>query len=179
MSEDSIKRRCETFVQLLATSEQRLGSFVLALVPNWSDAEDILQETKVRLWEQFDTYDPAKDFGTWACVIARYQVLAFRTRAARSRLMFSQELVNGLSHDLSRATAEPDSRLAYLEECVKKLAEWQRDLLMRSCAADYSSQAVAAQLGRKAAAIRQSLLRIRRTLYRCVEAAERREANKR
>lgn len=178
MSKDPIKDRCDMFVQLMAAHEHRLGCFVLALVPNWSDAEDIVQETKVRLWEQFDTYDIEKDFGTWACVIARYQVLAYRTRSSRSRILFSQEVVNRLSDELSHDDAEPDSRAAFLEQCVKKLTQWQRDLLMQSCAADYSSQKVAAQLGRKADAIRQSLLRIRRKLYRCVEYIQRREADR-
>lgn len=176
MSKDAIKDRCDIFVQLLAAHERRLGSFVLALVPNWSDAEDIIQETKLRLWEQFETYDSKKDFGTWACAIARYQVLTFRTRSARSRVLFSQELVDRLSQEFTQTDAEPDVRLVFLEECVKKLSQWQRNLLLRCCAADYSSQKVATQLGRKAEAIRQALLRIRRKLYRCIEEAQQKEA---
>ena len=164
------------FVQLLAAHEHRLGSFVLALVPNWADAEDIIQQTKLRLWEQFETYDPAKDFGVWACVIARYEVLAFRTRSARSRVQFSQELVNRMSEELTQTAAEADGRWVFVEECLKKLTQWQRDLLWRSCVAGYSSQRVASQLGRKAEAIRQAVLRIRRKLYRCIEDAQNEEA---
>ena len=176
MSEDVLKNRCDMFVQLLAEHEHRLGSFVLALVPNWSDADDIIQETKLRLWEQFETYDPTKDFGTWACVIARYQVLAFRTRSARSRVLFSQDLVERMSQELTQTEAESDARSLFLEECVKKLTQWQQDLLWRCCVANYSSQKVASQLGRKAEAIRQALLRIRRKLYRCIEEVQREEA---
>ncbi len=171
MSADTIKDRCDLFVQLLATYENRLASFVLALVPNWTDADDIIQETKLRLWEQFDTYDPKKDFGVWACVIARYQVLAFRTRSARSRVMFSQEIVERLAQAVAQTDAESDARLAYLEECVKKLTQWQRELLSLCCTAGYSSEEVARRLGRKADAIRQALVRIRRKLYRCIEEA--------
>ena len=173
------KDRCDAFVQLLAAHEHRLGSFVLALVPNWSDAEDIIQETKLRLWEQFDTYDPTKDFGVWACVIARYQVLAHRTRSGRSRIQFSQGLVEQLSQELAQPDAESDQRTQFLEECVKKLAEWQRGLLLRCSAAQrYTAQEVAVQFGRTPDAIRQTLVRIRRKLYRCIEEAERKEAAK-
>ena len=143
MSADTIKDRCDLFVQLLATYENRLASFVLALVPNWTDADDIIQETKLRLWEQFDTYDPKKDFGVWACVIARYQVLAFRARSAVP-VMFSQEVVERLSQAVAETDPESDARLAYLEDCVKKLTEWQRELLSLCCTAGYSSEENAA-----------------------------------
>lgn len=176
MSRDTSKDHGAKFVELLASHEQRLGSFVLALVPNWNDAEDIIQQTKLRLWEQFETYDPDKDFGIWACVIARYEVLAFRTRSSRSRVQFSQELVDRLSTELAQTAAEADARLAFAEACLKKLVPWQRDLLWRCCVAGYSSQEVGARLGRKAEAIRQSLLRIRRKLYRCIEDAQQKEA---
>jgi len=42
---------------LLAKNERRLSQYVLALVPNWADADDLIQQTKVRLWEQFGQYD--------------------------------------------------------------------------------------------------------------------------
>jgi len=164
------------FVRLLAAQEQRLGSYVATLVPNWSDADDIVQQTKTRLWEQFGTYDRQKDFGTWACVIARYEVLAFRTRTARSRVHFSQEFVDRVSDDLTKVSPEPDSRLAFLEECLKKLSQWQRDLLWRCCVAGDSTRKVASELGRQVDSTRKAVLRIRRELFRCIEGARQKEA---
>jgi DNA-directed RNA polymerase specialized sigma24 family protein len=82
--------RAREFVRLLAACERRLDNYVLALVPNWSDAEEIVQQAKLRLWERFEQYDRSKDFGAWACTIAYYEVLTFRTRAHRSRLLLSQ-----------------------------------------------------------------------------------------
>jgi RNA polymerase sigma-70 factor, ECF subfamily len=164
------------FVRLLAAHERRLGSFVATLVPNWNDAEDIVQQTKVRLWEQFGAYDRQRDFGTWACVIARYEVLAFRTRTVRSRVHFSQEFVDRVSGEMAKRAPESDSRLAFLEDCLKKLTQWQRDLLWRCCVAGDSTQRVATELGRKVEATRKAVLRIRRRLYRCIEVAERKEA---
>jgi RNA polymerase sigma-70 factor (ECF subfamily) len=164
------------FVRLLALHEHRLSSYVLALVPNWNDAEEILQQTKLKLWEQFKDYDPAKDFGTWACVIARYEVLTFRTRSARSRVHFRQELFDRMSGEMAQVTVDSDSRLGFIEECLKKLSDWQRELLLRCCVAGDSTKTVASELGRKADATRQALLRIRRKLYHCIEDARRKEA---
>jgi RNA polymerase sigma-70 factor, ECF subfamily len=178
MSGSASDDRGAKFVQLLAMHEHRIGSYVLALMPNWTDAEEIIQQTKLRLWEQFDAYDPTKDFGVWACVIAHYEVLTYRTRAARSRVQFSQELVDRLSGELPQIVVESDSRLPFIERCLKKLTQWQRDLLWRCCVAGDSTQKVASQLGRKAGATRQALLRIRRTLYRCIEDAQQEEADR-
>lgn len=178
MADQASKDRGTEFVRLLAAHERRLTGYVVALMPNWNDAEDIIQQTKLRLWEQFDSYDPTKDFGTWACVIARYEVQTFRKRTARSHVHFSQEFIDRVSEQLAKAIEKSDARVSLLEECLRKLAEWQRDLLWRCCVAGDSTIQVAFQLGRKNEATRKALLRIRRGLYRCMEAAQRREANR-
>ena len=108
--------------------------------------------------------------------IARYEILAFRTRAARSRIQFSQDFIDRVSSELAQAADESDTRLTLLEECRKKLTEWQRNLLWRCCVAGDSTKKVASQLGRNHEATRKALLRIRRTLYRCIEDAQQKEA---
>ena len=57
--------RTREFVRLLSVHEQELSGYVISLVPNWADADEVIQETKLRLWVQFDQYDAAKDFGVW------------------------------------------------------------------------------------------------------------------
>ena len=52
----------ENFTRLLLESEPVIMRSILVMVPNRSDARDILQETAVALWRQFETYDPEKPF---------------------------------------------------------------------------------------------------------------------
>lgn len=59
--QDADQRGIE-FIGLLAREERRLTAYVAALVPNWADVDDLLQATKLKLWEQFGSYDPAGDF---------------------------------------------------------------------------------------------------------------------
>jgi len=87
-------QRNADFVRLLKRYDRRLAAYVFSLVPDWNDAEDILQDTWVRLWEQFDEYRQGEDFGVWACTIARYLVMAYRKRMQRERLHFSPEVVD-------------------------------------------------------------------------------------
>ena len=164
--------RVREFVRLLAECERRLDNYVLTLVPNWSDAEDIVQQAKLRLWEQFEQYDHAKDFGAWACTVAYYEVLTFR-RASRSRLLFSQTVLDRVSKEAATFAADSDLRMHLLKECIEKLTQWQRELLLRCCMAGESVKEVAVQLGRKADSIQKAVLRIRRQLFRCVEDAHR------
>ena len=170
--------RTSQFVSLLAAEELRLSSYVLALVPHWADAEEILQETKLRLWKQFDKYDASKDFGSWACTIAYYQVKTFQTCSSRSRIRFSQKFLDRAAAVVNKTASEANLRLSLLQLCIEKLSGWQRDLLQRCCVAGDSITTVAGELNRKVDSTRKSLLRIRRLLYDCVEEALRREKEK-
>ena len=65
-------------LSLLGANERSLFAYVCALSPNWQDAEEIMQQVRIRIWQDFDQYDPAKPFGCWARAIAYYLTLAYR-----------------------------------------------------------------------------------------------------
>jgi RNA polymerase sigma-70 factor, ECF subfamily len=161
----------QEFVRMLAACEHRLSNYVLALVPNWTDAEDIVQQTKLKLWEQFSQYDHTKDFGAWACTIAYYEVLAFRTRAGRSRIVFSETAMQRVSKEVASFATESSLRFRLLEQCLTKLTQWQQELIIRCCASSESIRDVALELNRKVDSTRKAVLRIRHELYRCMNDA--------
>jgi RNA polymerase sigma-70 factor (ECF subfamily) len=159
----------EQFVRLLARHERRVEAFVLSLVPNWSDAEEIIQETKLRLWQQYAEYDPAKDFGAWACTIAYYQVLTLRNRNRGQHVALGQAFLERVAAEIARRSDREINRAQQMADCLRKLDEAKRQLLKRHYSARETHVQIAADLGRKADSVRQELLRIRRTLYRCIE----------
>ena len=61
----------QQFLSLFLRSERELFRYVVALVPNVADAEDIVQQTALVLWEKFSAYDPGQPFTPWACRFAR------------------------------------------------------------------------------------------------------------
>src|SRR3954468_20850609 len=85
--------REERFLKLFLAHERRIFGFLLALVPDWSDAEDLLQETSVVMWRKLYNFEPGTDFAAWALSIARYQVLDHRKRRKRDRVLFSDRTV--------------------------------------------------------------------------------------
>src|SRR5689334_4799955 len=60
----------QRFLSLFLRSEREIFRYVAALIPNVADAEDIVQQTALALWEKFDAYDPSQPFTPWACRFA-------------------------------------------------------------------------------------------------------------
>ncbi len=74
------------FVQHLTASQSALYAFVVALIGRTDEANDVLQETNMKLCKRADKYDPQQPFLRWAYVFARFEVMAWRKRQQRSRL---------------------------------------------------------------------------------------------
>lgn len=158
------------FVRLLAEHERRLSAYVHTVIPLWQDAEDVLQNTKLRLWEQFDSFQAGTDFVGWAFTVAGYMVRAHRTRCQRQRLCFSDELLAKIAQYMSAPSASiREDRLLALMECVRTLNDASRVLLHRFCTKNQQIKELARELGQSAPATRMALLRVRRSLYDCVQ----------
>ncbi len=162
--------RSEEFVRLLKKHERRLNGYVLSLVHNWSDADDIVQDVAVRLWQQFDDFRPGADFGVWACKIAYYQVLTHRKRAGRERLRFSEEFAQAVADEIAVVSAQGGEDQETLRQCLEKLAPPERELLRDYYSGTPIAQ-LAEQLGRSAAALYKTLANLRKSLRACVERA--------
>jgi RNA polymerase sigma-70 factor (ECF subfamily) len=162
-------------VRLLTQAERRVYAYILSLVPRWADAEEILQETNVRLWEQFADFQPGADFGSWACTVAYYQVLTFRKRVRREQSHLSQEFVELVAEESRQSADEIDLRVSALEECMAKLLPSQRQLLNHCYGSRLSIKDASKQLNRSIAAVYKSLERIRLLLHECIERRLREE----
>jgi RNA polymerase sigma-70 factor, ECF subfamily len=166
--------RSEQFVRLLKKHERRLNAYVVSLMHNWNDAEDILQEVAVDLWRRFDDYDPRGDFGAWACTVAYYQVLSHRKRMGRRRLHLSEESDRLLSEEIAVVSESTSGHQDILAHCLDKLSESERGFL-RSYYSGVSIAALSQQLARKPASLYKDLTNLRRGLRGCVERAVREE----
>src|SRR5256885_11420768 len=84
------------FATLLRENRSRVFGYLLALVQNLSDAEDLYQQTALVLWEKFSQYEPGTDFGTWAVSVAHYCAVNFLRRQSRRRTLFSDAVLTRL-----------------------------------------------------------------------------------
>src|SRR5262249_11570774 len=49
------------FLRLFLQNKRRLYAYVLTLLPNRADADDVLQEASLVLWDKFDEHNPPND----------------------------------------------------------------------------------------------------------------------
>ena len=157
------------FVSLLSRHERRLNAYILSLVPNWSDAEEIGQEVKVRLWEQFDRYDPERDFGAWSRTIAYYLVLSYRQGTAQRRMRFTNAAVEAIAAQVEIDSDQIERRHHALDKCMERLSESERAMLMAWCLNQKTARQISVALGRSLEATRKAILRIRQQLARCIQ----------
>jgi RNA polymerase sigma-70 factor, ECF subfamily len=169
----------QQFVRLLTGNERRLKSYILTLVPNLADAEQIAQDTSLRLWEQFDRYNPSLgDFSAWARTIAHYQIMTYRKKLGRERIVFSSELVDLLAERTAAREPELAERQEALVDCLQKLPEHSRELIRLYYVVGMKVRAAAEKLGRTVAATEKAIVRIRRLLYDCINSALRKDVQR-
>ena len=158
-------------LSLLGTHERSLFAYVCALSPNWADAEEIMQQVRIRIWQEFDQYDPAKSFGSWARAIAYYLTLAYRKERSRQREFFSERILEEVSQTFEMVADTSNDRRTALAGCLEKLGENRRRVVEEYYLSSEPAQRIADRLAMKPNALRQLLFRIRKTLFECVERA--------
>lgn len=159
----------EQFVKLWGKHRPQLYAYVLSLIPNWADADEVFQETNVRLWRDFARFDEGTDFGAWAASIAYYQVLTWRKRQSRSRLMFDESTVSAIADSQEQVMPLVEARCRALRECFKGLSGRNRELLAKCYAPGVSMSEVGVTVGKSRSALYKSLQRIRASLRTCIE----------
>jgi len=159
----------EEIIRLMTQAQRRLYAFVLALVRRPADAEDILQETNVVLWRKRETWRPGSDFYAWAFEIARLQALNFWSRKARQGSRFDEALLAEIAAVAQTESEQFAPRESALRDCLQKLPETQRGLILRRYQPGAAVNALASEMGKTARAVSESLRRIRDTLRQCIE----------
>jgi RNA polymerase sigma-70 factor, ECF subfamily len=175
-TESNSDARVQQFVRLLSQNERCLKGYILSLVPNLADTEQIVQETNLRLWEQFGKFDPeVGPFAAWARAIAHFQILTFRKKAGRERVIFNSEILAALAERATIRTPQLADRQEAVIDCVNKLPDRSRELVRLYYFDEMKIRTAAEKLGRSVAAIEKAIVRVRRILYECVNSALERE----
>jgi RNA polymerase sigma-70 factor (ECF subfamily) len=164
------EQRVEEFARLLVENKRRLHSYILTLVPNWADAEELEQKTAIILWQKFDSYESGTSFGAWACRIARLEINNFRRVQGRSKVSFSDDLVADLAAVKASREDEYDARRDALRQCIERLPASDGELIKHCYGSRLrTATEVARGLGKPANTVSKSLARIRRRLFDCIQ----------
>lgn len=157
------------FIAHITRAQRTLHAFILSIVRNAADADDVLQEANIVLWRKLDEYDSTREFMPWAMRIAQWQALALLKKKSRLRVTFDDELLALIAKEAIAESAETDPRRVALAGCLEKLTDWQRALIARRYEPGSSVNALAGERGISPKALSEMLRRIRRMLLSCIE----------
>jgi RNA polymerase sigma-70 factor (ECF subfamily) len=159
--------REDEFFGLFTRYQRRIYAFIRSMVSNSSDADDLFQETSMRLWDQRAKYVSGSDFVAWAFTIARYQVATYRKANARQKLQYSDQFLDVVARKMEEENAE--ERQLALAQCMDKLSPRNVQILLAFYAPGAAARQVATQFGGSVDAVYQTISRVRRILHECIQ----------
>lgn len=159
------------FEELIQRHRSQLFGYALSLLGNRSDAEDVVQQTTVILWEKRDQYTPGTYFLAWARTITRFQAANHRRKEAiRRHEPLVDDQLEAAIHERVEEREREFSRLRKgLQICLQALPERQKQAVEGRYFQGKSVQALAEEMGLKPNAVSQILFRARASLIDCVQ----------
>tara|TARA_R110002096_G_scaffold39227_7_gene107508 strand:+ start:2264 stop:2800 length:537 start_codon:yes stop_codon:yes gene_type:complete len=159
----------ENYLELLNSNERAFSAYVHALVHDRSDAEDILQASRLTMWKKFSDFEPNTNFLAWARRIALHQILNYRrTQSRKPAFSTDPAFIEAVAEEIDRQSDQLSARSEALKICLKKLPEAQRKMILFRYYEGCSIAEVASKTGRTEGAAYRLLSRIRKALNECV-----------
>lgn len=174
MSTDHTRR--ENFLHHLSGCESTLRAFIAGALAAAHERADFFQEVVLILWRRYDDYDAARPFLPWAMGVAARRMKEEYRRVARRPGLLPAEQLDRLAGALTAAEERYSSadEEAALTECIATLPEASARLVQRRYYEGTNIEALGAETGQSAAAIYQTLSRLRRALADCIRRRLRR-----
>lgn len=158
------------FIRHLTGVQSSLRAYILALLGGQKkEADDILQDTNVAIWEKRNEYDHTREFIPWAIAFAYHKVRAYRRDSARSRLVFSDEIVAEIHNHLEQSLLDASAMQDQLRLCLEKLNADEHDLIHKRYHARTSVVSLAESINKSAGSVARRLFRIREKLRSCIQ----------
>ena len=148
--------------ELIELYQGRVGRFVLSMLGNDPDWEDVAQVTFVKMMLGIERLQSTEIFESWLFKIARNSSLDHLRRRRRRRLFMSWEPDNG--EVAAQARAFEDARLAQVEGALTLMPADQRELILLMRENDWSYSDLARITGATPAAVKSRLFRARSRL---------------
>lgn len=151
------------FGQLVRRYERRLFRVISRFIPNREEAEDLVQDTFIKVFERLDQFDTSRRFGPWLFRIGVNHTLDhLRRKKRRGRWSLFSE--SPLEKTPDPEISDPRQALDIQQEVwavLEKIPENYRIVLVLRDLENFSTSEIAAILDRKEATIRWRLVEAR------------------
>jgi len=157
------------FLRQLQSAYHELYATGLAIVGNRSDADDIIQETCVVLWEKFDEFEPGTHFKKWASAVVRNVAKRFAQKRRRQNGFGLSDLtLQRIAQGKTGGNELFELQCEILRECLGKLPEADREFLFDCYRHSSTLTTYAREQGRSVETIYTKLKRLRKRLGDCL-----------
>lgn len=164
--------REEALISALTKYQAALRGFCQAALGNGEEAKEALQRTNIVLWKKCENWDPDSDFLRWATAVARFEVkgvIRDRKREGK-RLLFDSDVAELLLDEAADVVVPMPERLSALDVCLEKVSTKNRAVLTAFYAHGKTIPEISESEDRGQSAIKILLMRLRRSLGKCIEA---------
>jgi RNA polymerase sigma-70 factor (ECF subfamily) len=162
-------RQSEQFAVLWSAAQPTITAFIRTLMPDFQQAEDLLQRVAVMLVRKFHEYDSQRPFAAWAIGFAKNEVLYYRRQLATDKHLFDDEIVEKIAVSYEQLVEEIDPIREALGDCVEELQGRSRQVIELRYGRGLNSVQIAAKMRLSSGAVRVLLHRVRSGLRKCIE----------
>ena len=136
----------EAFLQLYQSTDRTIYSFILSILKNSQDAEEIMQETYMKIWTSASSYQSKGKLLAWIFTIARNLCyMKFREQKYRSDLSLDDLAGNEQGEPCSKIEDAADK--VVLKAALEILKEEEREMVLLHAAAGLKHRESAEALG--------------------------------
>ena len=160
-------RLTQKFLDYYVQNQKRIHGYILSVTSNWSDAEDILQDTTALMWQKFDEFQDGTSFSSWGIQIAKFKILEHR-RKNKKHSDLSDNVIDELMEHAEHRQGKYNSTQKALERCLKKLSVNDYKLVQMRYMQNNSVKDMAVQLERPVQGLYKVMARIHSSLLLCV-----------
>lgn len=162
----------DAFTAVVREHQAGLRAYIRALGAQDAWVDDLAQEVFLVAYRRRGHFDSDADQGRWLRGIARNLVLNERRKTARRSRLLHDSIIDVLAGEEESTPLDATSQTRLLQamtDCVSRLPARAREMLQRRYADSIDASALARMLRLNPAAIRQTLMRTRAMVRRCIE----------
>jgi RNA polymerase sigma-70 factor, ECF subfamily len=158
-----------TFLKHFVVHQQEIYAYVLTLVPNLHDADDLFQEALAVMWRKFDQFEPGTNFMGWAIRIVQFLVLDYRRHKARNRqIQLSDQVLEVLAEQMPAIQDRMADRLELLKRCMSHLDDRAKRMIKMRYERNTPIRDMAPTLELSIRQVQRTLASINGILLRCM-----------
>ena len=153
---------------LLVKNISQIKGFILGLIPDFSAADDVLQEVCLVITRQAHLFKIGTDFKAWARSIARLKVKEYLRQRQKLPCQLSEEAMAAVASSAGEDDHEWEIRRQALAHCIKTIAPRARKIMELRYTQGLPPPEIAKTVTWSLDAVNVQLSRVREFLRNCV-----------